>query len=78
MSEVARLLTLTDVKSRVGISGATIYRKVADGSFPKPAKVGARSLWPSAKIDEWIASVLEAQNMGQSMGQESQTRKKPL
>lgn len=78
MTNEARLLTLTDVKSRVGISGATIYRKVADGTFPKPAKVGARSLWPSPKIDEWIASVVESQNMGQSMGQESQARKKPL
>jgi len=62
----------------VGISGATIYRKVADGTFPKPAKVAARSLWPSPKIDEWIASVIESQNMGQSMGQESRARKKPL
>ena len=78
MTNEARLLTLSDVKSRVGISGATIYRKMADGTFPKPAKVGARSLWPSPQIDEWIASVVETQSMGQSMGQESQARKKPL
>ncbi|WP_153164312.1 helix-turn-helix transcriptional regulator [Stenotrophomonas nematodicola] len=78
MSYEARLLTLTDVKSRVGISGATIYRKMADGTFPKPAKVGARSLWPSPKIDEWIASVLDSQNMGQNMGRDSQAKKKPL
>jgi predicted DNA-binding transcriptional regulator AlpA len=46
-----RLLPLKEVRLKVGLSGATIYRKMADGTFPKPCKQGSRSLWVSWELD---------------------------
>ncbi len=63
-----RLLPIAEVKKVVGLSGATIYRKIADGSFPRPCKQGTRSLWVSSEVDTWIATVIESRDMGQNMG----------
>jgi predicted DNA-binding transcriptional regulator AlpA len=54
-----RLLPLKEVRLKVGLSGATIYRKMAEGSFPKPCKQGSRSLWVSSELNAWIASAIE-------------------
>lgn len=53
-----RLLPIADVRKIVGLSSATIYRKMADGSFPQPCKQGMRSLWVSSEIDAWVAGVI--------------------
>lgn len=48
------LLPLKSVKARVGLSTATVYRMMQRGTFPKPRKVGTKSLWRSDEIDTWI------------------------
>ena len=49
------LLTRREVQSRFGISKTTIYRKVAEGSFPPPIKIGVRAVrWSEAEIAEWL------------------------
>ena len=53
-----RLLPIAEVRKIVGLSSATIYRKMADGSFPLPCKQGMRSLWVSSEIDAWVAGVI--------------------
>ena len=48
---------LRKVKERTGLSGATIYRKIARGEFPRPVILGPNSRgWYSIDIDNWIAS----------------------
>lgn len=64
-----RLLPLAEVRKIVGLSTATIYRRIGDGSFPLPCKQGVRSLWVSTEIDAWVASVIAERNMGHAMGQ---------
>ena len=45
------------VKERTGLSGATIYRKIARGEFPRPVILGPNSRgWFSNEIDDWLAS----------------------
>ena len=52
---MSNLLTRREVESRFGISKTTIYRKVADGSFPPPIQIGARAVrWDEAEIAEWL------------------------
>ena len=59
MSEVRqttpRLIRLPEVKLRTGLGRSSIYRKMADGSFPQPRKVGERAVaWHLSDIDGWI------------------------
>ncbi|PPU28667.1 helix-turn-helix transcriptional regulator [Xanthomonas arboricola] len=63
-----RLLPIKDVRAKVGLSPATIYRQMQAGKFPKPHKVCSRSLWLSTQLDEWIINQTAAPSMGQEMG----------
>lgn len=49
------LLRLPAVRSRVGLPTSTIYRRIANGTFPKPVKIGAQSVaWVEAEILDWL------------------------
>ncbi len=49
------LLRLPAVRQRVGLSTATIYRLVKQGTFPRPLKLGAQSVaWIEAEIQQWL------------------------
>ena len=39
-----RMLRLPEVRRKTGLSDASIYRAMASGDFPKPARVGARAV----------------------------------
>lgn len=49
-----RLLRLADVMDRVGLSFATIYRKIRAGDFPAPIHIGRASRWSAREIEAWI------------------------
>lgn len=50
-----RILRRPEVESFTGLSRSTIYAMIADGSFPKPVRLGKRAVgWPETAISEWI------------------------
>jgi prophage regulatory protein len=50
-----RILRLSDVKERTGLSRSTIYLYISDGIFPRPINLGARCVgWLESEIDSWI------------------------
>ena len=52
-----KFLRLVEVRNRVPYSRSTIYQLVAQGKFPKPINLGARTVaWLESDIDEWIAA----------------------
>lgn len=53
-AEPLTLLSIRDVRARVGLSQATIYRLVAAGTFPRQHHVHGRSLWRSDEVAAWI------------------------
>lgn len=57
-----RLLRISDVIDRVGLSSATIYRHIRAGVFPEPIHVGSASRWPSKEIDAWIEACCDRQD----------------
>ncbi|WP_127158445.1 helix-turn-helix transcriptional regulator [Xanthomonas arboricola] len=63
-----RLLPIKDVRAKVGLSPATIYRQMQAGKFPKPHKVCSRSLWLSTELDCWIIQQTASASVGQNMG----------
>lgn len=53
---VDRLLSFKRVLEVTSLSRATLYRKIGDGSFPAPLKIGgSRVAWKERDIAEWIA-----------------------
>lgn len=60
-----RILRLTPVIQKTGISRATIYDKINKGEFPRPISLGVRSVgWLESEIEAWIASRIEASRGG--------------
>lgn len=62
-----KLLRLTEVRKRVPLSRAEIYRRVADGSFPRQIHIGANAVaWTEQSINDWIAGRIEQQAASES------------
>ena len=66
-----RLLRLSEVRTRVPFSRATIYAKISQGLFPRPINLGggggerSRAVaWLESDIEAWIASRVEASLSG--------------
>ncbi len=52
-----RLLRLSEVVVLTGLSRSSIYRKMRDGSFPEPLKIGMRAVrWRKSEIEAWLAA----------------------
>lgn len=44
-----------DVEALVGLSRSTIYAMIADGTFPKPIKLGKRAVgWRQSDVLTWL------------------------
>jgi len=53
MSE--RLLRLSEVIEKIGLSRSEIYKRMARGDFPNSVQLGARSVaWTESSLDKWI------------------------
>jgi predicted DNA-binding transcriptional regulator AlpA len=50
------LVTDFQASRKLGCSKATFWRRVADGTIPKPVKIGGMSRWPLSEI----VAVIEA------------------
>lgn len=53
-----RLLRQASVLEKVAMSRTELHRRIVAGTFPKPLKLGARTVaWTEASIDAWINSL---------------------
>ena len=51
-----RIVRLKTVLARTGLSRSTIYRKIAEGTFPAQLKISINGAgWHESDIDRWIA-----------------------
>jgi prophage regulatory protein len=56
MREPDRIIRLRTVLSRTGLSRSTIYRKIAEGTFPAQLKISTNGTgWHESDINRWIA-----------------------
>tara|TARA_R110000765_G_scaffold37473_1_gene83006 strand:+ start:487 stop:675 length:189 start_codon:yes stop_codon:yes gene_type:complete len=52
-----KFIRLPSVKSQTGKTTSRIYAEMAEGTFPKPVKIGPRAVaWLQSEIDAWIES----------------------
>ncbi|MBO2974542.1 AlpA family phage regulatory protein [Burkholderia pseudomallei] len=50
-------LRIKQVATKVGLGQSTLYRMIADGSFPKPFEImPKRNAWIEEEIDDWLAA----------------------
>lgn len=57
------LLEVNDVCRKVKFSKTTLYELIKNDSFPKPIKVGSKSVWVEAEIDGWIESKITSRDI---------------
>ena len=49
---------LQEVKKVTGLGRTSIYRKMADGTFPQGVKLGARATgWRVSEVEAWVAGL---------------------
>jgi prophage regulatory protein len=52
-----RMLRLPEVIEITGLSRMTIYRREAEGEFPKRRRLGRNAVgWVAEEVDQWIQS----------------------
>lgn len=62
-----RLIRLREVLNRVGLSKATVYRRIREGTFPSPCPLDSRGrsvAWVEGEIDKFIADCVAARGSG--------------
>lgn len=52
-----RIVRMKTVLARVGLSRSTIYRKIAEGTFPPQIRISINGAgWRQSDIDRWVAN----------------------
>jgi prophage regulatory protein len=52
-----RIVRLNTVLTRTGLSRSTIYRKIAEGTFPAQIKISVNGAgWRESDIDRWVTN----------------------
>ncbi len=53
-----RIVRMKTVLARTGLSRSTIYRKIAEGTFPAQMRISVNGAgWHESDIDRWIADL---------------------
>jgi len=56
VSNVERIIRLKTVLNRTGLSRSTLYRKIAEGSFPRQVPISVHGAgWHESAVNRWIA-----------------------
>lgn len=46
------------VEQRTGLSRSEIYRRMAEGSFPRPRTISVRKVvWNLSQVDDWMRAI---------------------
>jgi prophage regulatory protein len=55
MHQPDRIIRLKTVVTRTGLSRSTIYRKIAEGTFPAQLRISIHGAgWRESDIDRWV------------------------
>jgi prophage regulatory protein len=60
-----RVIRLPEACNKTGFSKPTIYRKMRDGTFPRPIKLGDRAVgFVESELDAWIEQRIAVRDGG--------------
>jgi len=55
-----KIIRLPEVKNRTGLARSTIYKKMAEKTFPIAISLGSKSVgWLEADVQNWIQSMID-------------------
>lgn len=58
---IDRFLRLKEVIHITGLSTATIYRRIKEGTFPKQIRIGPNSVaWRQSEIEQWMLDLVRS------------------
>jgi len=66
-----RIIRLPTVLNRTGLSRSTLYRKIAEGTFPEQVRISVHGAgWRESAVNRWIADPpgYRAENDNRPMG----------
>ena len=60
-----RIIRLRTVLERTGLSRSTVYRKIAEGTFPSQVRISVHGAgWRESAINRWIDDPVAYRNEG--------------
>lgn len=63
MSDTEKIIRLKTVLDRTGLSRSTMYRKIAEGTFPCQVKISVHGAgWRESAINRWISDPVGFRN----------------
>lgn len=64
-SAAVELLSYAEVSKRIRMSRVVIWRRVRDGQFPKPIRMGSttRVFFVASEVDGWLADRMAERDM---------------
>ena len=61
-----QVLRIFEVSDRTGLPRSSIYAKIQTGNFPRPIKLGARSVgWLESDVNQWVDDQISISIRGQ-------------
>lgn len=61
-----RIIRLKEVIDSTGLARSTIYKYIAEGTFPKPVSLGDRCVgWVDSEVHEWILARIEERDLAE-------------
>ncbi len=58
------ILRLPKTSDKTGLSRSSIYKRVKEGTFPKPIQIGERAVgWLESEVEDWLTGQLEQSRM---------------
>jgi prophage regulatory protein len=65
VSNIERIIRLKSVLARTGLSRSTLYRKIAEGTFPSQVKISVHGAgWRESAVNQWIANPVAYRDEG--------------
>ena len=55
-----RLLRRPEVLALTGLSTTSLYRRIREGTFPRPVRIGPNAVaWDSEAVEKWLEAARE-------------------
>ena len=54
-----RLISVEQMAEKIGCSHPTVWRRVQDGTLPRPIKIGHLTRWVEEEVDERFTAMAE-------------------
>jgi prophage regulatory protein len=74
MHQPDRIIRLNTVLARTGLSRSTLYRKIAEGTFPGQLRISIHGAgWRESDIDRWVGDPVGWRSKGERPNLASET-----